>query len=127
MPHPLSHKYPIPISQLCLVNTDVPAGVGAPPLDTTPGAPRVATPMRYTLYQNVCSKMFCGLVWSVEHTSRELKSLHTRVYGVWNRILAITEHIYCIADRFRSLVLTLEIYTELHKYMEVYFKVLKLY
>ena len=31
MPHPLSHKYPIPISQLCLVNTDVPAGVGAPP------------------------------------------------------------------------------------------------
>ena len=28
-------KYPIPISQLCLVNTDVPAGVGAPPLDTT--------------------------------------------------------------------------------------------
>ena len=35
MPHPLSHKYPIPISQLCLVNTNVPAGVGAPPLDTT--------------------------------------------------------------------------------------------
>ena len=35
MPHPLSHKYPIPISQLCLVNTDVPAGVGALPLDTT--------------------------------------------------------------------------------------------
>ena len=35
MPHPLSHKYPIPISQLYLVNTDVPAGVGAPPLDTT--------------------------------------------------------------------------------------------
>ena len=35
MPHILSHKYPIPISQLCLVNTDVPAGVGAPPLDTT--------------------------------------------------------------------------------------------
>ena len=35
MPHPLSHKYPIPISQLCLVNTDVPAGVGAPPLDST--------------------------------------------------------------------------------------------
>ena len=35
MPHPLSHKYPIPISQLCLVNTDVPAGVGAPPVDTT--------------------------------------------------------------------------------------------
>ena len=29
-------EYPIPISQLCLVNTDVPAGVGAPPLDTTP-------------------------------------------------------------------------------------------
>ena len=23
MPHPLSHKYPIPTSQLCLVNTDV--------------------------------------------------------------------------------------------------------
>ena len=35
MPHPLSQKHPIPISQLCLVNTDVPAGVGAPPLDTT--------------------------------------------------------------------------------------------
>ena len=37
MPHPLSHKYPIPIPQLCLVNTDEPAGVGAPPLDTTAG------------------------------------------------------------------------------------------
>ena len=36
MPHPLSHKYPISIPQLCLVNTDVPAGVGAPPLDTIP-------------------------------------------------------------------------------------------
>jgi len=35
MPHPLSHKYPISISQLCLENTDAPAGVGAPPLDTT--------------------------------------------------------------------------------------------
>ena len=35
MLHPLSHKYPIPISQLCLVNDDVPAGVGDPPLDTT--------------------------------------------------------------------------------------------
>ena len=35
MPHPLSQKYPIPISQLCLVNTDVPPGVGAPPLDST--------------------------------------------------------------------------------------------
>ena len=37
MPQPLSHKYPISISQLCLENTDVPAGVGAPPLDTTSG------------------------------------------------------------------------------------------
>ena len=35
MSHPLSHKYPISISQLCLVNTDVTAGVAAPPLDTT--------------------------------------------------------------------------------------------
>ena len=35
MPHPLSHKYPIPVSQLCLVNTDMPAGVGDAPLDTT--------------------------------------------------------------------------------------------
>ena len=35
MPHPLSHKYPISISQLCLEKTDVQAGVGAPPLDTT--------------------------------------------------------------------------------------------
>ena len=34
MSHPFSHKCPIPISQLCLVNTDMPAGVGAPPLDT---------------------------------------------------------------------------------------------
>ena len=46
MPHSLSHKYPIPTSQLCLslhsvcvqrfymVNIDVPAGVDAPPLDT---------------------------------------------------------------------------------------------
>ena len=45
MPHPLNHKCPIPIS-LCLtshfvcvesfhvVNINVPAGVGAPPLDT---------------------------------------------------------------------------------------------
>ena len=36
MSHPLSHNYPIPISKLCLVNTDVPAGDGAPPLDTQP-------------------------------------------------------------------------------------------
>ena len=36
-PRVLSDKYPIPISQLCLVNTDVAAGVGAPPLDTTLG------------------------------------------------------------------------------------------
>ena len=35
MAHPLSHKYPISISQLRLENTDVPAGVGAPTLDTT--------------------------------------------------------------------------------------------
>ena len=63
----------------------------------------VITPMMYTL-------MFCGLVWSAVHTSRELKSLHTRGYGVWSRILAITEHVYCIADRFRSLVLTLEMH-----------------
>ena len=63
----------------------------------------VATPMIYTL-------MFCGLVWSAVHTSRKLKSLHTRGYGVWNRILAITEHINCIADRFRSLILTLEMH-----------------
>ena len=35
MSRPLSHKCPIPISQLCLVNTDVLAVVGAPPLDTT--------------------------------------------------------------------------------------------
>ena len=41
MPHPLSHKYPIPISQLSLVNTDVPGGVGAPPLDAT--SPETAT------------------------------------------------------------------------------------
>ena len=46
MPYPLSHKWPIPIYQLCLishfmcvqnfhmVNIDVPAGAGAPPLDT---------------------------------------------------------------------------------------------
>ena len=49
MPHPLSHKCPIPISPLCLtshfmcvqffhiVSIDVPAGVGAPPLNTTSG------------------------------------------------------------------------------------------
>ena len=43
MPHPLSHKYSIPISQLCLVNTDVPAGVGAPPLDTTSFMSQAAT------------------------------------------------------------------------------------
>jgi len=46
MPYPLSHKWPILIYQLCLilhfmcvqnfhmVNIDVPAGAGAPPLDT---------------------------------------------------------------------------------------------
>jgi len=38
MPHPLSHKYPISISQLCLENTDVSAGVGAPPLDNSPSS-----------------------------------------------------------------------------------------
>ena len=31
---PYTCKYPIPISQICLVNTDVLAGVDAPPLDT---------------------------------------------------------------------------------------------
>ena len=35
MPHPLSHKYSISISQLCLENTDVPACAGAPSLDMT--------------------------------------------------------------------------------------------
>ena len=47
MPHPLSHKCPIPYPPLCLashfmcvkffhmVSIDVPAGVGAPPLNTT--------------------------------------------------------------------------------------------
>ena len=35
MSHPFSHKYPVLISQLCL-NTDVPAGVGTPPFETTP-------------------------------------------------------------------------------------------
>ena len=55
MPHPLNHKYPIPISLLCLtshfmcvqichmVNVDVPAGVGAPPLDTQLGSYEDAT------------------------------------------------------------------------------------
>ena len=45
MPYPLSHKCPIPMSPLCLtshfmcvqiyymVNIDLPAGAGAPPLD----------------------------------------------------------------------------------------------
>ena len=45
MLHPLSDKYPIPISQLYLVNTDVPAGVGAPPLDTTPCSPSCSQSM----------------------------------------------------------------------------------
>ena len=49
MPHPLSHKYPIPISQLCLVNTDVPAGVGAPPLDTTSLALALSLTLALTL------------------------------------------------------------------------------
>ena len=44
MPHPLSHKFPIPTSLLNfhfflqishVVNIDVPAGLDAPPLDTT--------------------------------------------------------------------------------------------
>ena len=55
MPHPLSHKYPIPISllsltshfmcvQIChMVNVDVPASVGAPPLDTKLGSYEDAT------------------------------------------------------------------------------------
>lgn len=34
-PRVLSDKCPIPISELCLVNTDVAAGVGAPSLNTT--------------------------------------------------------------------------------------------
>ena len=65
-----------------------------------PRAPVVATPMRYSYIVPKCffSEKFCGLVWSAVHTSRELKSLHTRGCGVWNWILAITEHIYCIAD-----------------------------
>jgi len=35
---PIKPQYPISISQLCLENTDVPAGVGAPPLDTMTAA-----------------------------------------------------------------------------------------
>ena len=54
--------------------------------------------------KKVCGKMFCGLGWSALHTSKELKSLHTRGCGVWNRILALTKDIYCTADRFRSLL-----------------------
>ena len=33
--HPIKPQIPLPISQLCLANTDILAGVGAPPLDTT--------------------------------------------------------------------------------------------
>ena len=56
MSHPLSHKYPIPISQLCLVNTDVPAGVGAPPLDTMSGPLRVSGTIAEKQGQWPCSK-----------------------------------------------------------------------
>ena len=78
------------------------------------------------LYKKVCGKMFCGLAWSALHTSRELKSLHTRGCGVWNRILALTEDIYCTADRFRSL-LTLVIYTSPYRCISVYSNFQKLW
>ena len=51
MPHPLNHKYPIPISQLGLAITDVPAGVGASPLDTklpTPLPPSLNDPQLHS-------------------------------------------------------------------------------
>ena len=63
MPHPLSHKCPIPISPLCLtshftcvqifhmVSIDVPAGVGAPPVNTT--TPVSPTPILSTYYRSV--------------------------------------------------------------------------
>ena len=65
MPHPLSHKYPIPISQLCLVNTDVPAGVGAPPVDTTPsvdsGALHGCGFLMFTLCASTLARSACTL------------------------------------------------------------------
>ena len=60
MPHPLSHKYPIPISQLCLVNTDVPAGVGAPPLDTTAKFVMIFNDIQYMLFR--CNNWHSGAV-----------------------------------------------------------------
>ena len=66
MPHPLIHKYPIPISQLCLVNTDVPAGVGAPPLDTTSiGITYTANDILDNLYSKVVVRSSLFLVQQI--------------------------------------------------------------
>ena len=60
MPRPLSHKYPIPMSQLYLVNTDVPAGVGAPPLDTTSSCQIVFHIYLYTFLKPLLNCQCCS-------------------------------------------------------------------
>ena len=84
MPHPLSHKCPIPLFQLCLtshfmcvqsfhmVNIDVPAGVGAPPLDTTSRPLQIlwqwfSTSINYWEHGNTHLYVSKGTPWRVLH------------------------------------------------------------
>ena len=75
MPHPLSQKYPIPISQLCLVNTDVPAGVGAPLDTTTSTMALLHSILDSTLPYHGCTSLYKTLHFS---TMAQLHS--TRLY-----------------------------------------------
>ena len=88
MPHPLSHKYHIPISQLCLVNADVPVGVGALLLDTTISIEiQFELPNAYSasLFGYLCryTKYICMLrstkptrcITAIEHTWRVVFSM----------------------------------------------------
>ena len=99
MSHPLSHKYPIPIPQLCLVNTDVPAGVGAPPLDTTEdSSPCNSTPMNRAHVLGV----------SVGEAQRAFVRVQRRLHGITTEaevhmatysLFACTDHRRQVAHR----------------------------
>jgi len=87
MSNPLSHKYPIPISQLCLVNTDVPAGVGAPPLDTT-SSRYLEWSIAFYVIMHSSVKIFPG-VTKVTHTHTHT---NTTQFGEWHRFGGIHCH-----------------------------------
>ena len=82
MPHPLSHKYPIPISQLCLVNTDVPAGVGAPPLDTTTEVQNPRRKLAGKVFMLIMCVWFCSCLCKVCSCVSEAFLLGLRTFSL---------------------------------------------